>query len=224
MGKLIVLEGLDGSGKATQAQRLTETLQKQGVPVKKVSFPNYQSKFAVPIKEYLAGALGTDANAVNPYAASILYTIDRFASFRQEWQEFYEQGGIIIADRYTTSNSVHQCSKLPQKQWQDFVDWLFELEYQKVGIPKPDLVLYLAVDPQVSQNLLTKRYHGEEDKKDIHEKDKAYLSASQQAAQWCADTLHWTTIQCTQQQSMRSIEDIADEIYKQAEALLTREE
>lgn len=224
MGKLIVLEGLDGSGKATQTQRLTETLQKQGFQVKKVSFPNYQSEFAVPIKEYLTGALGTDANAVNPYAASILYTIDRFASFQQEWQEFYEQGGIIIADRYTTSNAVHQCSKLPQEQWQNFVDWLFELEYQKVGIPKPDLVLYLAVDPQVSQNLLTKRYHGQENKKDIHEKNKDYLSVSQQAAEWCANTLNWKTIQCTQQQTMRSIEDIADEIYKQVEAMLTEEE
>ena len=223
MGKLIGVEGLDGSGKGTQAQQLFQRLQQEGYPVKKVSFPNYESPFSVPLKQYLAGALGTQANAVNAYAASVMFTIDRFASFRQDWQEFYQQGGIVIADRYTTSNAVHQCSKLPPQEWKEFTDWLFTLEYEKVQIPKPDMVLYLSVDVQVSQHLLEQRYHGDEQKKDIHEKDVSYLNASRKAAQWCADNLGWKTIQCTAQQQMRSVEQIADEIYSFVRPLISKE-
>lgn len=224
MGKLIVLEGLDGSGKGTQAQQLFERLQQQGYPVKKVSFPNYESPFSIPLQQYLGGALGTHADAVNAYAASVMFTIDRFASFRQDWQEFYQQGGIIIADRYTTSNAVHQCSKLPQQQWKEFTDWLFELEYEKVQIPKPDMVVYLSVDVEVSQHLLEKRYQGHEEKKDIHEKDVGYLNASRKAAQWCADALGWKTVQCTAHGEMRTVQEIADEIYSLAKPLFLKEE
>lgn len=223
MGKLIVLEGLDGSGKATQAKLLTQNLQQEGYPVRQVSFPNYQSPFCIPVQEYLGGKLGSLAGDVNPYAASILFTIDRFASFRQEWEQFYQQGGIIIADRYTTSNAVHQCSKLPPSQWQEFTSWLFGLEYDKVGIPKPDFVLYLSVEPEVSQKLLSQRYQGQEQKKDIHEKDLEYLQCSRKAAQWCAETFGWKVVQCSQEHTMRPIEEIAQEILQQVKILLKRE-
>ncbi len=171
MGKLIVLEGLDGSGKATQAGLLVKTLEEKGLPVRKITFPNYQSPFCTPVKEYLAGALGEHPEDVNAYAASILFTIDRYASFQQDWRDFYQAGGILVADRYTTSNAVHQCSKLAPEHWQEYTDWLFELEYRRVGIPAPDLVIYLATDPAVSQRLLSGRYHGQEEKKDFRARD-----------------------------------------------------
>ena len=127
-GQLIVIEGLDGSGKATQANRLFETLQAQGKPVRKVSFPDYASDSSALIKMYLAGEFGKDPNSVNAYAASTFFAVDRFASFKKNWAEFYENGGIVIADRYTTSNAVHQCSKLPQDQWDTYLSWLFDFE------------------------------------------------------------------------------------------------
>ncbi len=212
-GRLIVIEGLDGSGKATQSARLYETLCTAGYSCRKITFPNYGSPFCQPVEQYLAGALGSHPDDVNAYAASVLYTIDRFASFQQDWKQFYEEGGILVADRYTTSNAVHQCSKLPPEQWEQFTNWLFELEYEKVGIPRPDQVIYLDVDPQVSQRLLAGRYHGDETRKDIHEKDAAYLARSRAAAQWCADTLGWNTIACCCRETMRTVEEIAADVW-----------
>lgn len=212
-GRLIVIEGLDGSGKATQAARLYDALCAAGYSCRKITFPNYGSPFCQPVEQYLAGALGSHPDDVNAYAASVLYTIDRFASFQQDWKRFYEEGGILVADRYTTSNAVHQCSKLPPEQWKQFTDWLFELEYEKVGIPRPDQVIYLDVDPKVSQKLLAGRYHGDEAKKDIHEKDAAYLARSREAAHWCADALGWDTIACCEQDAMRTVEDIAANVW-----------
>ncbi len=220
MGKLIVLEGLDGSGKATQARRLAEAIAQKGLPVRQITFPNYESPFCTPVKEYLGGALGEHPGDVNAYAASILFTIDRFASFRQDWQAFYEAGGILVADRYTTSNAVHQCSKLAPEHWQEYTDWLFELEYRRVGIPAPDLVVYLATDPAVSQRLLSGRYHGQEEKKDIHEKDLDYQAHSRAAAAWCAARLGWQTVDCCQGDGMKSIEEIARQVWQFAAPLL----
>ena len=143
-GKLIVLEGLDGSGKATQAKLLAEHLAAQGVPVQKITFPDY-------VKMYLAGQFGQHPDDVNAYAASSFYAVDRYASYKTSWGSFYEQGGVIIADRYTTSNAVHQCSKLPQEQWEEYLHWLFDYEFRLLGLPAPDRVIYLQVDPAVSQ-------------------------------------------------------------------------
>ena len=143
MGKLIVIEGLDGSGKATQSKLLAAALEQQGRPVRQISFPNYASNASWPVRMYLAGEFGPKPEDVNAYAASVLYAVDRFASYRKDWADFYRDGGILIADRYTTSNAVHQCSKLPRTAWDGYLDWLFDLEYQKIGIPKPDAVFYL---------------------------------------------------------------------------------
>ena len=219
-GKLIVIEGLDGSGKATQAARLRETLAANGLPVRQVSFPVYESDSSALVQMYLAGAFGSDPGDVNAYAASSFYAVDRFASYKSDWGSFYRDGGIIIADRYTTSNAIHQCSKLPEGEWDGFLKWLFDYEYGLLGIPAPDLVLYLRVDRDVSQALMTGRYQGDETKKDIHERNSAYLSRSEQAALYCAEKLNWQTISCTGGGQMRSIEDIGAEILNAVSPLL----
>lgn len=212
-GKLIVIEGLDGSGKATQAQKLFEKLKDQGKQVIKVSFPDYNSNSSALVKMYLNGEFGSDPNQVNPYAASSFYAIDRFASYTKNWKNFYLDGGTVIADRYTTSNAIHQCAKLPKEQWKDFINWLFHYEYELLGIPKPYRTLYLRVDPEVSQKLMTKRYQGNEERKDIHESDLEYLRRSREAADYCAKELGWTLIECVQNGDMRSIEDISADIF-----------
>lgn len=218
-GKLIVLEGLDGSGKATQTDLLWKYLQKTGHKVQKVTFPDYESPSSSLVKMYLSGEFGTDAESVNAYAASSFYAVDRYASFRTNWGSFYNEGGLILADRYTTSNAVHQCAKLPREHWDEYLYWLFDFEYNKVGIPKPDLVIYLDVDPDVSQKLMTGRYHGDEAKKDIHEKNLAYLEHSRASAQYCVQKLGWTRIQCSQNGAMRTREEIQQEIQSLVERL-----
>ena len=212
MGKLIVIEGLDGSGKHTQAVRLSEYLESIGEQVRLVSFPDYESPSSSLVKMYLAGDFGENADSVNPYTASAFYAVDRFASFRTKWQDFYENGGIVIADRYTTSNAVHQCAKLPPEQWDGFIEWLTEFEYKYIGIPVPDMVIYLRTDTGVSQKLMTGRYNSDESRKDIHERDMEYLSRSQRSADYCAEKLNWFTINCTDNGIMRSVENIAEEI------------
>ena len=211
-GKLIVIEGLDGSGKGTQAALLAETLLSQGRNVRKISFPNYQSDSSALVKMYLAGEFGTDPGDVNAYAASTFFAVDRFASFRKDWGPFYRSGGIVIADRYTTSNAVHQCCKLDKAEWGAYLDWLFDFEYHIMGIPAPDMVVYLQVDVAESQKLMSERYDGNEAKKDIHESNTDYLLHSQAAAEYCADMLGWKRIRCYQGGNMRSIEDIHTEL------------
>ena len=207
-GQLIVIEGLDGSGKATQSKLLFEALQAQGKDVRKVSFPDYDSNSSALVKMYLAGEFGKDPSDVNAYAASSFFAVDRFASYKAQWGKFYENGGIVIADRYTTSNAVHQCAKLPEEQWDAFIEWLFDFEFNLMGIPAPDTVIYLQVDPAVSQKLMTGRYQGDESKKDIHESNLEYLAKSRRAAEYCARKLGWKTIACTGDGQLRTIESI----------------
>ncbi len=211
-GKLIVIEGLDGSGKATQAQKLYNVLKSKGENVIKVSFPDYDSDSSALVKMYLRGEFGTDPDAVNPYAASSFYAVDRFASYAKNWKEFYLDGGIVIADRYTTSNAIHQCAKLPEEQWKNFIEWLFYYEYKLLGIPEPYRTIYLRVDPEVSQVLMTKRYDGNEQKKDIHEANVEYLKRSRKAADFCAKELEWNVVECISDGKMRKIEEIASDI------------
>ena len=211
-GKLIVIEGLDGSGKGTQAAELAKNLAAGGAPVRKVSFPDYASDSSALVKMYLSGQFGKDPQDVNAYAASTFYAVDRFASFKRDWGGFYEGGGIVVADRYTTSNAVHQCSKLPQEQWDAFLAWLFDFEYHLLGIPSPDLVVYLSVDPAVSQRLMTGRYRGDESRKDIHEGNLAYLCRSRLAAEYCSSRLGWRQIECCRGGQMRTVEAIQADI------------
>lgn len=219
-GRLLVIEGLDGSGKATQAKMLAAWLQQKGLAVKEITFPDYSSDSSALVKMYLSGQFGQKPDDVNAYAASSFFAVDRFASYKTDWGDFYQKGGIVIADRYTTSNAVHQCSKLPPEQWENFLNWLFDYEFHLLGLPAPDRVVYLQVDPVVSQRLMTNRYHGDESKKDVHEKDLEYLSRSRRAAEFCAAHLQWVTVHCTTGDSMRSIEDIQAEIQELTEEIL----
>ena len=211
-GKIIVIEGLDGSGKATQAGLLFDKLKSQGKNVLKVSFPDYESNSSALVKMYLNGEFGTAPDAVNPYASSSFYAVDRFASYTKNWKDFYLNGGIVIADRYTTSNAIHQCAKLSREKWDGFIEWLFDYEYTLLGIPAPYRTIYLRVDPEISQKLMTERYNGNESKKDIHEADVDYLTRSRRSADYCAEKLGWTVIECIENGKMRSVEDIAQNI------------
>ena len=220
MNKLIVIEGLDGSGKATQARLLAGALASQGIRAREVSFPDYDSPSSALVKMYLGGAFGDRPGDVNAFAASTFYAVDRYASFKKDWQADYA-GGVIIADRYTTSNAVHQCSKLDRAQWDAYLEWLFDLEYNRMGIPTPDLVVYLRVDPVVSQGLMMARYEGHAEKKDIHEKDLAYLRRCQRAAEYCAQKLGWRIVDCCEGGQMRSVESIQADIRGVADAVLS---
>ena len=211
-GKLIVLEGTDGSGKATQAGLLCKSLAARGIPWREIDFPRYGKPSAAMVQEYLDGKLGSHPGDVNAYAASSFYSVDRYASYKTLWGRFYHDGGTVIADRYTTSNAVHQCSKLPREEWDAYLAWLFDFEYRKIAIPEPDTVVYLDVDPEVSQRLMSQRYHGDEEKKDIHEKNMEYLQHSRQAGQYCAKALGWKRVACTEGGRMRAKEDIHKDV------------
>lgn len=212
MGKLIVIEGLDGSGKSTQLELLPENLRKNGIDSKTVSFPDYYSDSSALVKMYLNGEFGKKPDDVNAYAASLFYAVDRFASYKTTWGQYYNKNGVIVSGRYTTSNAVHQTSKMPEADWQGFLDWLYDLEYNKVGIPKPDKVIFLDMPIDVSQKLLSGRYKGDEAKKDIHESDTAYLEKCRKAAMFTAAYSDWTVIPCAQGDKPRSIADIANDI------------
>ncbi len=215
MGKLIVIEGLDGSGKSTQLELLPKNLHKSGIDSRTVSFPNYDSPSSALVKMYLGGQFGTNPHDVNAYVASLFYAVDRFASFKSDWGEYFNKDGLVVAGRYTTSNAVHQTSKLPEKEWTGFLDWLYDLEYNKIGIPKPDKVIFLDMPVEVSQKLLSHRYSGDEDKKDIHESDVDYLNQCRKAARFTAEYSGWTIIPCAKDGEARSIEDIAQDVLKQ---------
>ncbi len=212
MGKLIVIEGLDGSGKSTQLELLPQNLLRKGIKSQTVSFPDYDSDSSALVKMYLSGQFGKKPNDVNAYAASLFYAVDRYASFKTAWGDYYNQGGIIISGRYTTSNAVHQTSKMPENEWQGFLDWLYDLEYNKVSIPKPDKVIFLDMPIDVSQKLMSGRYMGDESKKDIHESDTAYLEQCRKASMFTAKYSGWTIIPCAKDGQPRSIEDIANDI------------
>ena len=212
-GKLIVIEGLDGSGKATQAKRLAAALQQLGKRVREISFPNYDSDSSALVKMYLSGAFGTQPGDVNAYAASSFYAVDRYAGMKQDWGSFYDAGGILIADRYTTSNAVHQCCKLPREFWDRYLDWLFDYEYRLLGLPTPDLVVYLRLGIETSQRLMSERYHGDEKKKDIHESNTSYLNQAHIAADYCAGKYAWKTVECAENGSLRSIEEIGADVW-----------
>lgn len=212
MGKLIVIEGLDGSGKSTQLELLKARLKEENIPVKAISFPDYDSDSSALVKMYLSGKFGNRPDDVNPYAASLFYCVDRYASFKAKWGKDYNAGRAIIAGRYTTSNAIHQTSKLDESEWKPFLNWLYDIEYNKVGIPKPDLVIFLDMPVEVSQKLLSGRYHGDESGKDIHERDVNYLNNCRRAAKFVADYSGFKTVNCAVGGNIRTVESISDEI------------
>lgn len=209
---LFVLEGLDGSGKTTQMTLLQQHLRECGKPFRTIKLPDYQHSSSTFVKMYLAGEFGSSPHDVNAYAASLFYSVDRYASYHQRWSQDYLAGVAILADRYATSNAVHQMSKLPKGEWDGYLQWLEELEYRKLGLPRPDLVIYLDMPPSLSQQLMTGRYQGEEGKKDIHESDLHYMEQCREAALYAAGKQGWTVVCCAPEQQLRSIADIQQEI------------
>ena len=214
MGKLIVIEGTDGSGKSTQFKRLTEHLSADLQEFKTLVFPRYSEPSSALIRMYLGGEFGTKPSDVNAYAASTFYAVDRYASYKQDWGQWYENGGLIVSDRYTTSNAVHQASKEPKEKQQDFLKWLYELEYDRLGLPRPDLTIYLDVPTDFTEKLLRGREAATNTHADIHEKDMQYLATCRETGRAAADFYGWTIIECVKGGQMRSIEDIHEEIYR----------
>lgn len=212
MGKLIVIEGLDGSGKSTQLDLLYKNLIEKKIDCKTVSFPDYDNPSSTLVKMYLRGDFGKKPNDVNAFAASVFYAVDRYASFKANWGEYYNGGGTVVSGRYTTSNAVHQASKLPENEWENFLSWLYDFEYNKISIPKPDKVIFLDMPIEVSQKLLSKRYEGDESKKDIHESDTDYLEKCRKAALFTANYSGWEIIPCAKNGQARTIEEIANDI------------
>ena len=212
MGKLIVIEGTDGSGKSTQFQLLVQHLEAENRPFKRLVFPRYSEESSALIRMYLGGQFGTNPSDVNAYAASAFYAVDRFASYRQDWGKWYEDGGLVISDRYTTSNAVHQASKEQGDDQARFLQWLYEFEYDKLGLPRPDLVIYLDMPTDYTEKLMRHRETETNTKADIHEKDLSYLATCRQTGRAAAEYYGWKIITCVQDGQMRSIEDIHAEI------------
>jgi dTMP kinase len=213
MGKLIVIEGTDGSGKSTQFRKLTERLEQEGQAFKTLVFPRYKEPSSALIRMYLGGDFGTHPSDVNAYAASSFYAVDRYASYKQDWGKWYEEGGLIVSDRYTTSNAVHQTSKEPAEKQGDFLKWLYEFEYDKLGLPCPDLIIYLDVPTSFTEKLMRHREQETNTHADIHEQDMQYLATCRQSGRTAAQYYGWNVIQCVKDDEMRSIEDIHEEIY-----------
>lgn len=214
MGKLIVLEGTDGSGKSTQFRLLTEHLTRDGRQFRHLVFPQYSEPSSALIRMYLAGDFGDKPSDVNGYAASAFYAVDRYASFKRDWGEWYAGGGLVLSDRYTTSNAVHQASKEPAQTRGEFLRWLYEFEYEKLGLPRPDLTIYLDVPTEFTEKLMRHREQSTHTHADIHEKDLDYLATCRQTGRAAAEYYGWTVIQCVRDGEMRSIEDIHEEIYR----------
>lgn len=214
MGKLIVIEGTDGSGKSTQFKLLTQRLSREGREFRQIVFPQYSEPSSALIRMYLGGEFGSHPADVNAYAASAFYAVDRYASFKKVWGEYYNGGGLVISDRYTTSNAVHQASKEPEDSRQSFLKWLYEFEYDHLGLPRPDLTLYLDVPTDFTEKLLRAREQNTHTQADIHEQDTAYLATCRRMGALAADYYGWTVISCVRGGKMRSIEDIHEEIYR----------
>lgn len=214
-GNFIVIEGLDGSGKATQTELLYESIKKSGEEIKKISFPNYSDPSSSLVKMYLRGDFGKNSSDTNCYAASSFYSVDRYASYQKYWKEDYKQGKIILSDRYTTANMVHQTSKLPKESWDSFTNWIYDFEFEKLLLPIPNLVIYLDMSPNVSKKLILKRYDGDKTKEDIHEADFEYLLQCREAAMYSAEKYGWVVVKCDDGENPYSIEEIHNKV-KQA--------
>ena len=216
MGKLFVIDGTDGSGKQTQFEKLKERLKKEGIEYKVVSFPNYDSPSSSLVKMYLSGEFGENAQDVSPYIASTFYAVDRYATFKKEYQEYYDNGGIILADRYTTGNMVHQAGKIKNEtEREKFLNWLFNLEFDIYGLPVPTKVFFLNMPPEKVAELIKNRKNKftHDSKKDIHERDPKHLEDAYNAACSLVDKYNWSEIKCVKEDKIRTREDIHNEIY-----------
>lgn len=210
--RLIVLEGLDGSGKTTQFNLVTEYFKSKGVKIKPISFPDYDQPSSALVKMYLDGDFGSEAQSVNAYAASSFYAVDRYASYKRFWEKDYNDGVCILAARYTTSNCIYQMVKLDRSCWNEYIDWLCGYEYGRLELPRPDMVIFLDMDVEISQKLMTERYSGDEHKKDIHEANVSFLKKCREAALYSADRLGWKIVKCSDGNKPLSVNEITEKI------------
>lgn len=219
-GRLIVIEGLDSSGKETQSKLLLEYFKKSGKTVKRIEFPNYKSESSALVKMYLGGSFGDSPDCVNPYAASSFFAVDRFATFKTNFEEFLNSGGIVIADRYTTSNMIHQASKIEDEgEREKFLNWLHDYEYNLIGLPQPERVIFLDMPMDIAQKLMQARANkidGSENK-DIHERNHKYLEDTYKVALSLAEKYGWKQVMCGEDGEPFSIEKISEEVIKAAE-------
>lgn len=214
-GKLIVIEGADGSGKATQTTRLFERLRNLRVNVLRVSFPNYASESSALIKMYLRGDFGGSAESVNAYAAAMFYAVDRFASY-STWKNFYNEGGIVLCDRYSASNAAHQGAKFTRKtEREKFWNWLDDVEFKKFQLPRPNLTIFLDMPPAIAAMLRQRR-----GREDLHESDAAYMEKSYKMYVELAQKYGWKTINCAENNFARSSLDIEQDIFRLVEEML----
>lgn len=221
MKRLFIIEGIDGSGKTTQVAMLRKRLEEMGKTVRQIKLPNYGSPACAPVEQYLAGAYGEDADEVNAYAASSFYAVDRFAHYKTDWGKDYNDGKIIVSDRYVSSNLLHQCAKLPAEERIPYMEWLDDFEFGKMGIPRPDAVFFLDVPPKITGDLMTGRYEGDESKKDIHERDNDYLRRCYEMGIYCCENLGFHRIACLDERgNMLSKEEISDRIFNTIAHLL----
>lgn len=220
MGKLIVLEGTDGCGKSTQMELLASRMEQEGLNFRRLRFPRYENPSSSLIRMYLGGEFGDKPSDVGAYAASTFYAVDRFASYASEWKEYYADGGVLISDRYTTSNAVHQGSKMAQGEREDFFRWLYDLEFGKMKLPQPSLVILLDMPIELSETLMRSREEKTHTSADIHEKDREYLLACRKSAADAAQFYGWTVVSCAKDGKIRSIEDIHEEIFRHVKTCL----
>lgn len=213
-GKLIVVEGLDGSGKATQTSILADKIRHSGKTVSKISFPDYNQKSSALVKMYLNSEFGQTPDEVNAYAASSFYAVDRYASYVKFWKKIYKKGQVIIADRYVSSNAIYQLSKLKKSEWDIYLSWLEDYEYNKLGLPRPLKTIYLDMPVDISQKFMTKRYFGQENLKDLHEKNVEFLKRCRESALYSAEKLGWHIVCCSKNGSPKTIEEIHTLIYE----------
>ena len=213
MGKLIVFEGTDGSGKSTQFELLAKRLEAEQIGFQRLRFPQYEEPSSALIRMYLGGAFGDDPEAVNAYAASTFYAVDRYASYQRVWKDYYQGGGLVVSDRYTTSNAVHQGSKVPEAERVEFFRWLYDLEYDRMGLPRPDLVVLLDMPVELSEQLMRKREQSTGTHADIHERDEDYLKKCRDVALHAAKYYGWRTVSCAKDGAIRGVEDIHEEVY-----------
>lgn len=213
MGKLIVFEGTDGSGKSTQFALLAKRLEAEQIGFQRLRFPQYEEPSSALIRMYLGGAFGDDPEAVNAYAASTFYAVDRYASYQCVWKDYYQGGGLVVSDRYTTSNAVHQGSKVPEGERAEFFRWLYDLEYDRMGLPRPDLVVLLDMPVELSEQLMRKREQSTGTHADIHERDEDYLKKCRDVALHAAKYYGWRTVSCAKNGAIRGVEDIHEEVY-----------
>lgn len=221
-GKLIVFEGTDGAGKTTQTRLMAQRLTREGAAFRVIDFPRYGNPFAEPARLYLNGALGSRPGDVSACGASVLFAVDRYASYREEWGVDYEAGKLILANRYTTSNAVHQASKLPEGERESFLTWLFDLEYRRLELPEPDLVFYLDLPIELTEQMMRRREAETGAHADIHEQDEAYLRRCRESAGEIARRLGWRRIDCSREGAVRTQEDIHSEAWELVRTLLGR--